>query len=140
MTAHAAVAGRTVIAVLNTSIDMIEVLSDLLADAGYTPVSAMVRDFRLGQRDIRAFFAEHQPRVVLYDVAIPYEDNWYFFQQHVLSLELLPPCCFVLTTTNRTVLDILVGPTPAFEVIGRPADLGVILEMVQQALEHSTLR
>jgi hypothetical protein len=77
---------------------------------------------------------------VLYDVAIPYEDNWYFFQQHVLSLGLLPPSCFVLTTTNRTVLDILVGPTPAFEVVGRPADLGVILEMVQQALEHSTLR
>jgi hypothetical protein len=42
----------------------------------------------------------------------------------------------VLTTVNKAALDLLVGPTPAFELVGRPYDLDHILQAVHRALKR----
>ena len=70
----------------------------------------------------------------MYDIALPYVENWQFFQEQVLARRLLPENRFVLTTTNRTVLEVLVGPTSALEMIGRPYDLANILAAIKQAV------
>jgi hypothetical protein len=44
----------------------------------------------------------------------------------------------VLTTTNRTVLELLVGPTNSIELIGRPFDLETIVQGVKRALASNT--
>jgi CheY-like chemotaxis protein len=126
---------RPLVAVINTSQESIELLQEVLADEGFDSVAAYVVEFKRGQRDLHAFFQEHQPQAVIYDIAIPYIQNWEFFQAQVLTRQFLPESCFIVTTTNRTVLDLLVGPTPAHEMVGRPFDLQAIIDAVKRALD-----
>ncbi len=128
-------AGRPVIAIVNSSEETAQVLQDLLEDEGFTTVVAYVVDFKFGRQDLSAFITAHQPRAVLYDVALPYVENWNYFCQQILAAGYLPPERFVLTTANKSVLDLLVGPTPTFELIGRPFDLDAILQAVRRAVQ-----
>jgi DNA-binding NtrC family response regulator len=124
------------VAILNTSQEMIELLQDVVEEEGLTTATAYIVDFRRGQRDLTQFFQDHRPRAVLYDIAIPYVENWRFFQEQVLAPGFLPERCFIITTTNKTVLEALVGPTHAIELIGRPFDLDTIVQAVRRALQH----
>ena len=78
------------IAIINTSEETLQLLQELMMDAGFASVSAYVPEFKRGERDIGAFFREYQPQAVLYDIAIPYIENWKFFQEQVLARDLLP--------------------------------------------------
>ena len=127
-------AGRPVVAVINTAEETARVLTDLLEDEGFASVVAYVVDFKQGRQDLKAFFATYRPRAVIYDVALPYIENWNFFRNHILGAKLLPEECFVLTTANKTILDLLVGPTPTFELVGRPFDLEAIMVAVRRAV------
>jgi DNA-binding NtrC family response regulator len=128
---------RPRVAIINTSVETIQLLQDLMADEGVATVAAYVTEFKRGERDIQTFFQEHQPHAVLYDIAIPYIENWTFFTQQILARNLLPASCFVVTTTNRAVLEMLVGPTTAIEMIGRPFGLDVIVQAVHRALSSN---
>ncbi len=123
---------RPVVAVINTTLETIAVLQEVLEDEGFTVVSAYILDFKRGKRDLSTFFATHQPQVVVCDIALPYVENWTFFHKAVLAAEFLPEEQFVLTTTNKKVLEELVGATRAIELIGRPFDLDTIIAAVQR--------
>ena len=125
---------RPLVAIINTSQESIELLEQVLADEGFATVSAYVVEFKRGQRDLDAFFRDHRPQAVIWDIAIPYVENWEFFQEQALTAQRLPESCFVVTTTNRTVLDMLVGPTPVLEMVGRPFDLEAIIDAVKRAV------
>jgi CheY-like chemotaxis protein len=127
---------RPVVAVINSAEETAEMLQDVLDDAGFLTVVAYVVDFKRGRQDLRAFFAAHQPQAVVWDIALPYSENWNFFRDNVLDAGLLPTECYVLTTANKTVLDLLVGSTPTFELVGRPYDLDVIREATQRAVKR----
>jgi hypothetical protein len=129
--------GQPVVAVINTSVETGDILQEVLADEDFATAVAFAYEFKRGERDLYAFFAEHRPSVVIWDIALPYVENWHYFRDHVLSLGLLPERCFVCTTMNKSILDVLVGPTPTFELIGRPADLEVIVDAVRRALGHT---
>ena len=51
-------------------------------------------------------------------------------------------CRFVLTTTNKAVLERLVSPTPAHELVSKSYDLDALVAAVRRALEalSGTLR
>ena len=93
---------RPVVAIINSAEETAEVLQELLEEEGFAAVVAYVVDFKLGRQDLRAFFAAQQPRAVIYDVALPYVENWALFQERILGAGLLPPECFVLTTANKS--------------------------------------
>jgi DNA-binding NtrC family response regulator len=125
---------RPVVAIINTSVETVELLAEVLAEEGFDTVEAYVIEFKRGLRDLDAFFRDQQPQAVIYDVAIPYLENWRFFQEQVLDRKYLPATCFVVTTTNRTVLDLLIGPNNAIEMVGRPFDLDTIVQAVKRAV------
>jgi CheY-like chemotaxis protein len=131
---QSALRNRPVVAIINTSQETIELLQEVLQDEGFTVVTAYVVDFKRGSQDIQAFFQTHQPQAVVYDIALPYVENWAFFREQVLASHFLSENHYVLTTTNKSVLEVLVGPTHTIELVGRPFDLDAIVGAVRQAL------
>lgn len=128
-------ASKPLVAVLNTSLETIEMLVGLLEDEDYRTVTEYITNFKRGSTDITAFFTRFAPDAVIYDIALPYEENWQFFNKQVLGLHLIPDNRFVLTTTNKRVLEQLVGPTPVIEMLGKPFDMDDIRRAVKKAIQ-----
>ena len=122
-----------VVAVINTSPDTVELLSHALEHAGFLVVSGFTYDIRSGKLDFTAFLRQHQPRVIVYDVAPPYDRN-YRLLEHVRGLEGASARPFVLTSTNAAHVAQLSGHNErVFEVIEKPIDLNLIVDAVRQA-------
>jgi len=125
------------VAIVNTSDDLVQVLRDELISHGFNVVTAHIRDIKSGHEDFTAFLTGHDPDVIIYDIAVPYEDNWTFFQ----TLRQLPAARnrdFVVTTVNKRILDQRVGDTHAIEIQGgRADDLDPVLEAVKTVLKSN---
>ena len=124
---------KQTIAVFNSSEDTVELLRTALEAEGFQTVVGHIPDVKKGELDLVGFINHHAPAVVVYDVSPPYDANWRFLRL-VRSAEPLQRREFVLTTTNKPALDKLVGDTEALEVIGKPYDLGRIIDAVRAAL------
>ena len=125
---------KPTIAVINSSEDTVDMLCSALNYHGFTSVAAAhVPDIRRGRIDFAAFLAEHDPRVLIYDISIPYDENWDFLQALLLT-DQMRGRRIVITTTTKRVLDRLVGETGAFEIHGKPYDIEQILAAVERAL------
>jgi DNA-binding NtrC family response regulator len=126
-----------VIAVVNSSEDTVDMLRQLLEQHGFTSiVTGHVHDIKMGQMDLPGFMAQHDPAVVVYDISIPYEQNWTFLKL-LLDTESMRGRKMVLTTTNKARLEELVGPTGTFEIVGKPYDLEKIVSAVKAAVGAS---
>jgi CheY-like chemotaxis protein len=124
----------TSVAVFNSSEDTIEVLKIALEEHGFVVASGHVSDIKKGQVDVLEFVREHQPDVVIYDVALPYEENWRFLRL-LQSSEALKDLKWVITTTHKRRLEELVGETgEVFEIVGKPYDMNRIVNAVRGAL------
>ena len=129
---------RTV-AIINTSPDTVDLLKDLLERAGFIVVSTYTHDIRNGVIDLAGFLRTHQPAVILYDIAPPYERNWQFLQH--LRRSVLAAYRFVLTTTNPSRVDPLVGrDEQVYEVVDRDGDLDAILRATREAVRARAVR
>jgi CheY-like chemotaxis protein len=122
------------IIVLNSSAETIEILKIALEEQGYAVSTGHVADVKKGQLDVLDFVAEHQPDAIIYDVAIPYEENWRFLRL-LQSSEALKDVKWVITTTHKKRLEELVGECgEVYEVVGKPYDLVQITSAVKDAL------
>jgi CheY-like chemotaxis protein len=121
------------VAVINGLQDTIDMLRFVLEEAGFRVVDAQARDVRRGEVDLAEFVQRHDASVVLYDIAIPYEENWRALQSWRAS-PALAKTPFVVTTTNQRALEGVVGPTDAVEVIGKPYDLHRVVDAIQRAV------
>ena len=129
-----------VVAVINTSPDTVEMLRTTLERAGFVVITGFTFDIRDGRLDIDAFVTEHQPRVVVYDVAPPYEQNWRLFQ-HLRGLESMRTRRFVITSTNPKHLEQLAGRDERiYEIVGRPLDLDAVVTAVKEAFKSRPTR
>ena len=123
-----------VVAVVNSSEDTVEMLREALVLHGFTSVvTGHVHDIKVGATDWPAFLAEHDPAVIVYDLSIPYDQNWTFLKL-LLDTDSMRGRKIVMTTTNKGRLEELVGPTDAFEIVGKPYDLDKIVAAVIAAL------
>ncbi|CAN5813940.1 hypothetical protein BH18ACI5_BH18ACI5_26320 [soil metagenome] len=78
-TPHAAEADRgQTIAIINGLQDTIERLEFALQASGFRTVAAQARDVRNRIVDLAAFCKTHHVAAIIYDIAIPYEENWKF--------------------------------------------------------------
>jgi DNA-binding NarL/FixJ family response regulator len=122
--------------VFNSSDDTVELLRTALEAEGFQTVVGHIPDVKKGEIDLIDFINHHTPSVIVYDISPPYDANWRFLRL-VRSSEPLTKRQFVLTTTNKPVLERLVGETEALEIIGKPYDLGRVVDAVRAALGRS---
>ena len=120
------------VAVINGLQDTIDMLRFVLEDAGFRVVDTQARDVRRGEVDLAEFVQRHDAAVVLYDIAIPYDENWRALHER-RAAPALATTPFVVTTTNQRALEGVVGPTDAVEIIGKPYDLHRIVDAVRRA-------
>ena len=127
------------LAIINTSENLVEMLALAAEDAGYRTVVGWVPEFRDGRQDLAAFLRAHEPDAILWDIALPYEANWCYVQD-VRARDIMRDCPLVLITTNKRALEGLVGPTDATELIGKPFDLHELFATVARILGGSDPR
>jgi CheY-like chemotaxis protein len=124
---------RPVVAIFNSSPDTVDMLRFVLERADFVVVSAYTWELREGQVDALGFLREHQPSVIVYDVAPPYEPNWRLFE-HIRGILPLADHRWVLTTTNvRQVRQVAGENCELIEIIGKPYDLQQVVTAVQRA-------
>ena len=126
--------GPVVVAVFNTSDDIVEMLRFALEYEGFIAITGHIGDMIRGSFDVQRFVAQHQPRVVIYDVAPPYERNWRFLQ-HLCRMPELEGRKFVLTTTNEArVREFADTEQTLHEILGKPYDIQAVVQAVKAAV------
>jgi DNA-binding NtrC family response regulator len=122
-----------VVAVINSSADTVEMLRLSLQGDGFESVTAHIDEIKRGVLDFPRFLEEHDPRVLIYDVSPPYEQNWTFLNM-LCRLDVMQGRALVVTTTHKANLEKLVGPTEAIEILGKPYDLEEVMRAVKRAV------
>jgi CheY-like chemotaxis protein len=122
---------RPTVAVFNDNSDTLSVISTWLEVHGIRTVNAQLPNMRRGHEDVLAFLAKYVPNAIVFDVGMPYEPNWDFLGVIRLMPEsaLIP---IVVTTSNKTALERLVGESGAVELHGKPADLNELLREIER--------
>ena len=124
---------RDVVAVVNTSPDTVDLLQNWLEKAGMVVVVTYTHHVRDGQIDLAAFLRTHQPRVIVYDIAPPYENNLRLYE-HIRAMPICEGAHFVLTSTNPArVTDRVSGDQQVYEVVDRDEDLMSLVQAVKEA-------
>ena len=122
------------VAVVNSNEDTVEMLRYPLQSSGFkSVVTGHIHDFKTGNADFPTFLETHDPCVIVYDVTIPYDRNWTFLRL-LLDSEHMRGRKVVLTVTNKKRLEEIVGPTAAFEIVGKPYDIDEVVRAVKTAV------
>jgi DNA-binding NtrC family response regulator len=125
---------RKLIAVFNSSDDLVELLRIVLEQNGFVVVTGHISELRHGKLDIRAFVEQYKPAAILYDLIPPYDRHWAFVD-HMRGVSPLKGVPFILTSTNAGMARQLAGRTePVIEVLGRPFDLEEIVDAVKRTV------
>ena len=123
-----------VVAIINSTTDIVDMLRIAMEQAGLVVVSALTPQIRDGHVDLEQLMKLHDPKVIAYDIAPPYEANWNLFQ-HVAALPIMKGRQFVITSTNARHVERLAAPQDhIYEVVGKTEDLGRIVQAVKEAL------
>ncbi len=126
-------AERTTVAIINTTPDTVSMLREVVESAGFLVVSCFTHDIRAGQMDFEAFMRLHHPRVIVYDLAPPYERNFQLFQQ-VRAMPVVKDAHFVVTSVNpKHVVGMVGRDQHIYEVVDREEDLLNIVQAVKEA-------
>lgn len=130
----------TVAAVINTSPDVVDILRAVFEPAGIVVVSALTHEIREGKVDVDRFLRLHDPDVVVYDIAPPYQANWQLFQ-HMCRLAAMGSRPIVLTSTNPERVHEFVGRNQhVYEIVGKPFDLDLVVRAVKEAAHSRPTR
>ena len=122
---------QPVVAVVNTNPDLVELLKARIEAAGFVVLVIHIAEIRAGL-DIGAVFAQHDPKVIVYDVVPPYERNWRFLQH--LRETAFNGRQFVLTSPNEKALTKLVGrDEKVYEILSYGEDIDAIVQAVREA-------
>ena len=120
------------VAVINNDPQLINMLVTWFETHDLRVVCASLSDFRRGHEDVEAFIDKHRPKVIVFDVGMPYQPNWDF----LCVLRLLPEIArvpIIATTGNKRALEAKVGATDAHEIVGNPDDLNELTGAVRAA-------
>ena len=129
-----------VAAVFNTSPDLVDLLRRAFEPAGIVTVTVLTYQIRESVVDLEGFICQHNPKVIVYDIAPPYDANWQLFQ-HIIRMKVMRNRAVVLTSINRRHVEKLVGRNQTvYEVVGKPLDLDQIVRAVKEAARSKPTR
>jgi DNA-binding NtrC family response regulator len=124
---------RDVVAIFNSTEEVVDLVKDVLEHAGFVVVFGHVAQIRRGAIDLEAFVRQHKPKVIVYDLVPPYEVTWAFLE-HLRDSQALKGVQFVLTSVNPARLQEVVKPNEqVYEIVGKPFDLDQIVRAVKEA-------
>lgn len=126
-------AAAPVVAILNTNDDVVEIIRTGVELAGLIAVSIHLDSIRRGRASLEDFVREHDPSVIVYDVAPPYEQSWRYFRR-LRESPLLRNRQFVITSTNvARAKELGGGSENIFEIVGKPYDVDSLVDVIRQA-------
>lgn len=121
------------VAIVNTSKEIVEVLEEIFQSEGYQTCSTFTYFYKENEGKFDEFIDTNHPDVIIYDIALPYKENFMLFQK--LSGKMKDhQVPFVLTTTNKDALESIVGKTNTHELVGKPYDTQEIIDAVKHSL------
>lgn len=125
--------GPVSVAIINTNPDLVRLLRFSLESAGFVVFELHIEQIRTGAADVAGFLEQHDPRVIVYDVAPPYERNWNFME-HMRTSPGFEGRRFVLTSMNVNRLHDVVGRDESvYEIVGLENDLLAVVKAVKEA-------
>lgn len=122
------------ILIFNSNQDIVDMIRLALGEEGYRVGAYHVAQLRSGEADVIDVLERDAPRVVIFDVAPPYQANWAFYRLVSAS----PPgrrTSWLVTTTNVRALNEEAGaaaPDNPIEIWGKPYDLELIVARVKE--------
>ncbi len=129
----------TVVAVVNTNPDIVRRLRVNLEAAGFIVLVIHIETIKVGGTDIESVLRQHDPRVIVYDVAPPFELNWRFLD-HLRAATAFKGRHFVLTTVNVSRVQQIAGrDETVYEVVGEPSDILEVVRAVKEATRARAL-
>ena len=122
-----------VVAIVNSNPDIVRLLRISLERAGFVALAIHIEDIKTGSANVKSLLEEHDPRVIVYDVAPPYEQNWRFLD-HLRQSTDFKGRRFVLTSVNvRAVQQVVGKEETVYEVVGHDSDLLQVVRAVKEA-------
>lgn len=122
-----------VVAVINTNPDVVRLLRMSIEQAGFVVIVLHIEEIKRGVSDFEMMFREHDPKVIVYDVAPPYDVNWRFLE-HLRGSSIFAGRHFVLTSVNSARLRQVVGNEESvYEIVGEAEDVGAVVRAVKEA-------
>jgi hypothetical protein len=132
--------GPPVIAVINTSDDLVELLKVNIEAIGYLVVTVHIADIRSADFDVETWLKIHDPKVVVYDVAAPYDKSWRFLD-HLRASPAFAGRHFVLTSPNvARAFEVVKTDETVYEIVGQAEDLDRIVQAVKEASRARPIR
>ncbi len=122
-----------VVAIVNTNPDLVRMLRMALERAGFIVFEIFIEDIKLGAADVDSFLSQHNPKVIVYDLAPPYDVNWRFLD-HLRTATDFRDRQFVLTSVNvRNAEEVVKGDESVYEIVGEDKDIAEVVRAVREA-------
>ena len=122
-----------VVAIVNTNPDLVRLLRMALERAGFIVFEIFIEDIKLGAANVEAFLSQHNPKVIVYDLAPPYDVNWRFLD-HLRTATDFKGRRFVLTSVNvRNAEEVVKGDESVYEIVGEEKDIAEVVRAVKEA-------
>jgi two-component SAPR family response regulator len=122
------------VGIMNSNTELIELIEIILKDAGYITAGIHLLKVKENLELYSEFLKKYNPDVWIIDIPIPYDVNYYFVKNLIARKESRGRA-FVLTSTNKSKLDELVGPTNTLELVGKPFDMSELVDAVEKAYQ-----
>jgi CheY-like chemotaxis protein len=118
--------------VMDSSADTLDLLRHYLEHHGFDVETCNLARLRSEGKDLVAAVVDARPDVVIFDIALPYEQNWRVCSTLQADPRVTAP--FVLTTTNRAAVERLTDARDVVEILGKPYDLDQFARAVRHAV------
>jgi CheY-like chemotaxis protein len=122
-----------VVAVVDTNPEIVRMLRVSLEQAGFVAISMHIENIKTGEANLKSMLEEHNPKVIIYDIAPPYEQSLRFLD-HLRTTTDFRNRRFVLTSVNvRAVQEVVGREETVYEIVGKDTDILEIVRAVKEA-------